>query len=80
MSGAFKPSLAISEAEIPDAIARDAEVVQFIEAITPEDIGAISTNPVGVTGATALSNMIKLSQADYNALLVKDAGTLYIIV
>lgn len=34
----------------------------------------------GITGATSISNTVKISQANYDALPTKDADTLYIIV
>lgn len=33
----------------------------------------------GITGASAILNIVKLSQADYDNLATKDANTLYVI-
>lgn len=48
--------------------------------ITGTTIAAdIKSNPAGVTGADAISNIISLTQAEYDAIATPDAATLYII-
>jgi hypothetical protein len=48
--------------------------------ITGTTIAAdIKSNPTGVTGADAISNIISLTQAEYDAIATPDAATLYII-
>lgn len=39
----------------------------------------LKSDPTGITGATAISNVVKISQTNYNALAVKDPDTLYIV-
>jgi len=43
------------------------------------NIPALLTDPTGVTGADALTNIISLTQAEYNAIGSKSSTTLYII-
>ena len=38
-----------------------------------------TSNPTGVTGADAVTNMMSLTQAEYDAITTPDAATLYII-
>jgi hypothetical protein len=42
--------------------------------------GKINSNISGLTGATALSNIVQITQAGYNAITTPDINTLYIIV
>jgi hypothetical protein len=46
---------------------------------TPADIGAPATNPTGITGASTVTNIVRLSQANYDAIGTPNASTLYII-
>lgn len=39
----------------------------------------VSSDPTGVTGALAITNMIRLSQAQYDAISTPDAATFYVI-
>jgi hypothetical protein len=39
----------------------------------------LSSDPTGVTGAAAITNIISLAQADYDAIGTKDPTTLYLI-
>jgi hypothetical protein len=50
------------------------------DALTPGDIGAIASNVSGITGADAITNIISLTQAEYDAIGSKSATTLYVIV
>ena len=45
---------------------------------TPANIGAVASDPTGITGADAISNAVSLTQAEYDAI-TPDASTLYII-
>lgn len=40
----------------------------------------LTTNPSGITGASALTNIVTMSQAAYDALVSKNATTLYVVV
>lgn len=42
-------------------------------------VNIVRSVTTGITGATSISNTVKISQANYDALAVKDAATLYII-
>ena len=46
---------------------------------TPANIGAVASDPTGVTGADAITNVMSLTQAEYDALGSTDASTLYVI-
>lgn len=46
---------------------------------TQQTTAGVPSNPAGITGATAITNIVKISQSDYNALATKDPTTLYII-
>ena len=45
---------------------------------TPANIGAVASDPTGITGADAISNAVSLTQAEYDAI-TPDASTLYVI-
>lgn len=47
---------------------------------TPASIGAPASNITGIGSATAISNIVKITQAGYDVLSPKNASTLYIIV
>lgn len=49
---------------------------------TPTDIklGLVKSDTTGISGAGAITNIVTISQANYDALAVKDANTVYIIV
>lgn len=42
-------------------------------------LGAVASNPAGIPGASAIANFVKISQADYDTLAVKNSSTIYII-
>lgn len=44
----------------------------------PATIGAVASDPTGVTGADAITNVMSLTQAEYDAI-TPDASTLYVI-
>lgn len=50
------------------------------DVLTPAAIGAVASSTSGLTGATALSNVVQITQAGYNAIATPSASTLYIIV
>jgi hypothetical protein len=45
---------------------------------TSAEIGAVASDPAGITGATAVANIVQISEADYNAL-TPDPSTIYFI-
>lgn len=40
----------------------------------------VSSDPTGITGADAITNIVSLTQAEYDAIGTPDAATLYVIV
>lgn len=40
---------------------------------------AVFSNPSGITGATAITNIIQISQANFNNIITPDPNTLYVI-
>lgn len=44
------------------------------------DAAYVPSDPTGVTGADAITNMMSLTQAEYDAIVSPDAATLYVIV
>jgi hypothetical protein len=55
-------------------------ITTAINALTPADIGAVASNVAGITGADAITNIVSLTQAEYDAIGSKSATTLYVIV
>jgi hypothetical protein len=47
--------------------------------VSPDVSGFVQSNPSGVAGASAVTNIVSLSQADYNAIATPSPTTLYII-
>jgi hypothetical protein len=41
---------------------------------------AVLSNVTGITGASAITNCVALSQANYDAITTPDAATLYLII
>ncbi len=41
---------------------------------------ALISSTGGITGASKINNIISLSQSDYDAIVAKDSGTLYIVI
>lgn len=41
--------------------------------------GGVKSDTTGITGATTIKNIVRLTQSQYNALAVKDANTLYVL-
>ena len=39
----------------------------------------VPSSATGITGASAVTNIVRISQASYDALAVKDSQTLYIV-
>lgn len=49
------------------------------DALSPADIGAPASSTTGITGSTAVTNIVFLSQASYDAIGTKSSTTLYVI-
>lgn len=52
----------------------------LIADLDPAAIGAVASDTAGIAGASAVSNIVSISQANYDALSPKSATTLYVIV
>lgn len=50
------------------------------DALTPSDIGAPASSITGISGATAVTNIVFISQANYDAIGSKSSTTMYVIV
>lgn len=50
------------------------------DVLTPSDIGAVASNTAGVAGAVTVTNIIKVTQAQYDAIVSPSVSTLYVIV
>lgn len=46
---------------------------------TPDLSAFVESDPTGVTGADAITNMMSLTQAEYDAIVTPNASTLYVI-
>jgi hypothetical protein len=46
---------------------------------TPDLTGFVESDPTGVTGADAITNVISLTQAEYDAIGAPNAATLYVV-
>jgi len=44
------------------------------------NLSAVGTVPAGITGASQVVNVVKLTKANYNAITTPDENTLYIII
>jgi radical SAM superfamily enzyme YgiQ (UPF0313 family) len=57
----------------------DSEVTNLaaVKAFDPTDY--VTSDPSGVTGADAITNMMSLTQAEYDAIGAPDASTFYLI-
>ena len=51
-----------------------------LAAFGPSTSPAVKTDTTGVTGADQITNIMSLTQAEYNAIVSPDANTFYIIV
>jgi hypothetical protein len=55
-------------------------VVTGLFGVTPATIGAVASNPSGVTGAAVIGNAISLTQGQYDAIVTKNPSTLYVVM
>lgn len=49
------------------------------DALSPADIGAPASDTTGIAGADAITNIVSLTQAEYDAITTPNASTLYVI-
>ena len=74
------PTLGTASAEDVGAFATAAQGALADSAVQPAEIADfVSSNPTGVTGADTVTNMMSLTQAEYDAIVTPNASTLYVI-
>lgn len=67
------------EAEADTNAFDDAAVTKLAGIAAGAEANTIDSNPAGITGATQVTNVVSISQADYDAIGTPDASTLYVI-
>lgn len=73
-------NLAAVKAFAPTDYATAAQGALADSAVQPADIALmVESDVTGVTGADAITNVISLTQAEYDAIGTPDAATLYVI-
>ena len=73
-------NLAAVKAFDPADYATAAQGTLADSAVQPADIALmVESDVTGVTGADAITNVISLTQAEYDAIVTPDAATLYVI-
>lgn len=60
-------------------IGQDDGTVLVVAGQEDDDSNYVESNPTNIGGALQIANIVKMSQADYDALVTKDESTLYII-
>lgn len=70
---AASEALGAMQAEVNDAGTSRRLTVTQIRA------GRVESSPTGITGASAITNVVSLSQADYDAIGTPHASTLYVV-
>lgn len=63
-----KADTAVQPADISDVV-RDADITDVVR-----------SNTAGITGADAITNVVSLTQVEYDAIATPNASTLYVIV
>jgi hypothetical protein len=58
----------------------DAALVSIDKAAIRDSIAAIGSVITGITGAIAITNIVAISQADYDDIISPDANTFYVII
>lgn len=75
-SGGTVSAIANGVAPVTSVAGRTGTIV-----LTSADVsGVVSTNTTGITGATTVTNIVQLTQAQYNAISSPVSTTLYVIV
>ena len=57
----------------------DANATISTRELTPTDLGVPATNISGITGADQVTNIVSLTQAEYDAIPTTHVSTLYVI-
>ena len=65
----------------PDALARLSSLPQsFIDGLVAAIAAKVASDPTGITGAFAVSNMVYMTAAAYDALPRTDPDTVYVLI
>ena len=74
------PTLGTAAATATTDYATAAQGALADSATQPDDISLmVVSDPTGVTGADAITNIMRLTQAEYDAIVTPDASTIYAI-
>ncbi|MEM9050297.1 MAG: hypothetical protein AAGC92_16455 [Pseudomonadota bacterium] len=68
-------ALSVDAAGTSYILSTHAQIAAYVQG----EISAVQSDPTGVTGADAVTNIISLTQAEYDAIGTPDAATLYLI-
>lgn len=68
-----------SALDVPSTSHKASHATGGSDAIAPSDIGAVASNVTGIAGATAITNIVSLTQAQYDAISSPSSTTLYVI-
>jgi len=81
-----KADTAVQPADISDVV-RDADITDVVRTADITDVvrdaditDVVRSNTTGITGADAITNVVSLTQAEYDAIATPNASTLYVIV
>ena len=76
----------VRDADITDVV-RDADITDVVRTADITDVvrdaditDVVRSNTAGITGADAITNVVSLTQAEYDAIATPNASTLYVIV
>jgi hypothetical protein len=73
-------NLADVKAFDPTDYATSAQGTLADSAVQPADLATfVESDPTGITGADAITNIVSLTQAEYDAIGAPDAATLYVV-
>ena len=81
-----KADTAVQPADISDVV-RDADITDVVRTADITDVvrdaditDVVRSNTTGITGADAITNVVSLTQAEYDAIATPNGSTLYVIV
>jgi hypothetical protein len=63
---------------LPPAAHKSSHYTGGSDAISPANIGAVASNPAGIAGAQAITNIVRITQSAYDALVNPDPTVTFI--